>query len=130
MAITRFEDFDFWQQARTLCQKIFEISQNDNFARDYRLKDQINTSSGYVMDNIAEGFERGSNKEFIQFLFIAKASCAETSSQLYRALAFDRSYISQEKFDELYKIAEEIKKKMVSFINYLQKSDKQGFKYN
>ena len=81
--IAKFEDLAIWQNAREFCKHIFDLTQNSDFATAYKFKDQIRASSGSIMDNIAEGFERDGNKEFIQFLFIAKASCGETRSQLY-----------------------------------------------
>lgn len=70
-----FEDLNVWQKARIFCRKIFRITNYELFSKDYRLKDQLRASSGSIMDNIAEGFERDGNKEFIQFLQIAKGSC-------------------------------------------------------
>lgn len=94
MAIIRtFEDIESWVKARKLADEIFRISNRENMRRDFALKDQVNRSIGSVMDNIAEGFERGGNKEFIQYLFIAKGSAGETRSQLYRML--DRQCISK-----------------------------------
>lgn len=84
--IKTFEDLEIWQSSRLLCQEIYHIIENTNFKNNYRLCNQIDGSSGSIMDNIAEGFERNGNKEFIQFLSIAKASCGETGSQMYRFL--------------------------------------------
>jgi four helix bundle protein len=92
----KFEDIVGWQKARILCKLINEYSRKDSFSRDFKLISQIKGSSGSAMDNIAEGFERGGNKEFIQFLSFSKGSAGETKSQLYRAL--DNGYISQEEF--------------------------------
>ncbi len=125
--IKKFEDLEVWQKARSLCQEIFGITNQGTFVKDISLRRQINRSSGSIMDNIAEGFERGGNKEFIQFLFIAKASAAETRSQLYRAL--DRKHISQHKFNELYELSNQIGKMIMSFINYLKKTDIKGRKF-
>lgn len=128
MAIfTRFEDIRVWQKSRLLCHSIYQISNNSDLRKDYKLKDQINGSSGSVMDNIAEGFGRGGNTEFIQFLEISHASACETQSQLYRVL--DRKYIQQEVFEELYNLVDEIKKMILSLIKYLQSSEFKGPKF-
>jgi len=100
--VERFEDLKIWQLAREICQIIHKHSLKDHFSRDFKLVGQIKGSSGSIMDNIAEGFERDGNKEFIQFLSISKGSSGETRSQLYRAL--DSEYISQEEFDIAYKM--------------------------
>ena len=94
--IKQFEDLEIWKLAGILCQNVFEIATKSDLKTDYKLYNQINSSSGSIMDNIAEGFERNGNKEFIQFLSIAKASCGETRSQLYRIV--DRKYITSETF--------------------------------
>lgn len=126
-AIEKFEDMEIWQKARLICQSIFEIRENSNLKTDYKLYPQINGSSGSIMDNIAEGFERNGNKEFNQFLSIAKASCGETRSQLYRVL--DRKYISQEEFNIQYEKLVQLSKQIGGFMNYLQKSDYKGSKF-
>lgn len=125
--IKQFEDLEIWKLARALCQDIFEIAIASDLKKDYRLYHQINASSGSVMDNIAEGFERNGNKEFIQFLSIAKASCGETRSQLYRIL--DRKYITSETFEQFKTKTLVLSKKISAFINYLSKSDMKGSKY-
>jgi four helix bundle protein len=125
--ITCFEDLKVWQKARTLCQHISTIVREERFSKDYKLKDQINASSGSVMDNIAEGFGRSGNNEFINFLSIAKGSPLEVKSQLYRAL--DREYITKEKFDELVSIISEISKMISSLTIYLGKSNIKGPKF-
>ncbi|MDQ3394996.1 MAG: four helix bundle protein [Bacteroidota bacterium] len=127
-SIHKFEDLDCWKKGRTLCSKIHKCTLNIGFSKDFSLKDQITRASGSVMDNIAEGFERGGNKEFIQFLFIAKASCAEVKSQLYRAL--DRSYINEKEFQDNYIIAAEVSRLIKGLILYLNNSSKKGFKYD
>ena len=99
MKIERFEDLEIWQEARDLCKFVFSITLSDAFKKDFKFRDQIRASSGSIMDNIAEGFERGGNKEFIQFLYIAKGSCGETRSQSYRA--FDFQYLSNEEYPGL-----------------------------
>lgn len=125
--IKRFEDIQAWQIARILCSKIYVIGNETPLCNDYKLKNQINGSSGSIMDNIAEGFGRAGNNEFIQFLEIANASACETQSQLYRLR--DRNYISEEVFVELYALANESKNKIVALINYLKTSPLKGVKF-
>ena len=97
MKITRFEEIQAWQEARILVQMVYDaVKTNNDFQKDFRLVNQIQSASVSAMSNIAEGFSRKGNKEFIQFLFIAKSSAAEVQSQLYVAL--DQNYISQASF--------------------------------
>jgi four helix bundle protein len=95
--ITRFEDLEIWQEARRLAKLIHIVAVETDLKNDFRFRDQIKASSGSVMDNIAEGFERNGNLEFRQFLSIAKGSAGETRSQLYRAL--DCNYIKKKSFE-------------------------------
>lgn len=125
--LKKFEEIEAWQKARILCQEIFKISVETDLAKDYKLRDQVNASSGSVMDNIAEGFDRGGKLELINFLTISKGSAAEVKSQLYRL--WDRQYITKEKFDELYSLADEIGKMIGSWVSYLNKSDVKGLKF-
>lgn len=125
--IKTFEDLEIWQLSRLLCQEIYQIIENTNLKNNYRLCNQIDGSSGSIMDNIAEGFERNGNREFIQFLSIAKASCGETRSQLYRV--FDRNFISKDKFENLIEQTETLSKRIGAFINYLSNSEMKGSKY-
>jgi len=127
MKFERFEDLPIWQKARKLCKRIFVITLTDPFCSDFKLRDQIRSSSGSVMDNIAEGFERNGNKEFVQFLYIAKGSCGEARSQSYRA--FDYNYISAEVLDELINSTETLSEEIAGFINYLKNSGFKGDKY-
>ncbi len=126
--INNFEDLEIWQKARVYCKNIFRITNNEKFAKDYKLRDQIRASSGSVMDNIAEGFERNGNKEFIQFLFISKGSCGESRSQLFRA--FDNVYIERKEFDELVIEAKNLSQNISNFIKYLQQSEMKGSKFS
>jgi four helix bundle protein len=122
--ITKFEDLEVWQLARQQDKDLQEIILNTTLNKDYSLRNQISASSGSVMDNIAEGFERSGNYEFKNFLLIAKGSNGEFRSQLYRAL--DRKHISQEKFDFLYKKNLVIGNKLMTFIGYLHNSAIKG----
>ena len=125
--ITKFEDLEIWQEARKLTTEIFLISKETDLKQDFRFKEQIKASSGSVMDNIAEGFERDGNLEFRQFLSIAKGSAGETRSQIYRL--FDYEYISEEKFIELKIKYENLSGKIKNFITYLNKKDFKGNKF-
>ncbi len=125
--IERFEDLEVWQKARELCKLIYEYTLKVNFSKDFSLRDQIRKSSGSIMDNIAEGFDRGGKKEFIQFLYISKASSSETKSQLYRAL--DYNYITQDEFDVAYKKCTEIARMEAGLISYLQNTSLKGKKF-
>ena len=104
-----FEDIDVWQQAREFSKDIFQIMQAECLKTDYVLKDQISRSSGSIMDNIAEGYDRGGTKEFINFLSIAKGSSGESRSQLHRI--FDRKYIAEEQYKILCNKTHEIANK-------------------
>ncbi|WP_378104907.1 four helix bundle protein [Chryseobacterium sp. sg2396] len=125
--INKFEDLEIWQLDRELCREIYRIIEHTNLKNNFKLSNQIDGSSGSIMDNIAEGFERNGNKEFVQFLSIAKASCGETRSQLYRV--FDRNFISEETFKILREQTEILSRKISSFIKYLKMTDLRGTKY-
>lgn len=127
MSIKQFEDLEIWKLARILCNDIYNISQQTDLKNNYRLNNQIDGSSGSIMDNIAEGFERNGNKEFIQFLSISKASCGETRSQLYRVL--DRKFIDDDTFEKLKNQTEILSKQISRFITYLQNNELKGNKY-
>lgn len=86
LAIKYFEDLEVWKEARRLTNRIYRMTQDAKFSKDFGLRDQIQRAVVSIMSNIAEGFERGGNQEFIQFLYIAKGSCGEVRSQLYVAL--------------------------------------------
>lgn len=126
--IERFEDLEIWQLAREICKDIWNIIQNSPLQKDYKLREQINGASGSIMDNISEGFERDGNREFINFLSIAKASCGETRSQLYRCL--DRNHIDEETFKRISEKAILNSRKIKSFMIYLKNSDRKGSKYD
>jgi four helix bundle protein len=116
--IIRFEDLDCWKQARRLVKEIYKISKGKAFSKDLRLVGQIQGSAISVMANIAEGFIRKSDKEFIQFLFIALSSAAEVQSHLYVAL--DQDYICDEEFNALSQQAEVTSKMISGLIKYLR----------
>jgi four helix bundle protein len=119
MKISRFEDIDAWKESRKLVNSVYRaINESPRFCKDYRLSNQIQGAAISVMSNIAEGFSRRSNKEFIQFLFISKSSAAEVQSQLYVAL--DQNYIEKDLFKQIYNQAETISKMESGFIKYLQ----------
>ena len=125
--ITNYEDLEVWQIAREVCKKIFLITKERDFSKDFRFRDQIRSSAGSCMDNIAEGFERNGNKEFIQFLSIAKASIGETRSQLTRA--YDVDYISEEEYIDIKNDCIKLGNRIGGFIAYLKKSGIKGTKF-
>jgi four helix bundle protein len=125
--ISRFEDLDIWKKARSFCRNISRVAGYERFSHDFALRDQIRASSGSVMDNIAEGFERNGNREFVQFLYIAKGSCGESRSQLYRAL--DSGYLPDDDFNLLQQESLALSQNISGFINYLKSSEMKGFKY-
>jgi four helix bundle protein len=120
MKINSFEDLDCWQEARILVRKIYDATKEGNFRKDLRLTGQIQGAATSSMANIAEGFERRSDKEFVQFLYIAMASTAEVKSHLYVAL--DQAYIEKKQFDDIYEQAGKTAKMISSLIKYLRKS--------
>lgn len=118
MKITRFEEIEAWQEARKLVKLVYEaINKNDRFKKDYRLRDQATSAAVSVMSNIAEGFSRKSNKEFIQFLYISKSSSAEVQSIFYVVL--DLNYIDQQNFQTIYNQADKVSQLDSGFIKYL-----------
>lgn len=125
--ILKFEDLEIWRLAREICQNIESLVQNTNLKTNYSLKNQIDRSSGSIMDNIAEGFERNGNREFIQFLSIAKGSAGEVKSQSYRA--FDKKLISEEQHLKLNEMVELEKNKIGSMMNYLNNCEIKGLKF-
>jgi four helix bundle protein len=113
--------------SRAFSKEIFLITSYEKFSKDYKFKEQIRASSGSIMDNIAEGFERSGNKEFSQFLAIAKGSCGECRSQLHRS--FDYQYIESEEYEVLCQKSIEISKAIAAFMEYLKQSEIKGYKF-
>ena len=127
MAVKYFEDLEVWKEARRLTKEIYAATQDAKFSKDFGLRDQIRRAAVSVMSNIAEGFERGGNQEFIQFLYIAKGSCGEVRSQLYVAL--DQGYISRDQFDQMLNSFKRISGMLSSLIDYLKGSRMRGEKF-
>ncbi len=122
MKIKRFEDIEAWQLARELTLKVYELTREPPFAKDFGLKGQIQDAAGSSMHNTAEGFDSETNPEFIRFLRYAKRSCTEVQSQLYVAL--DNGYIRQEQFEAVYEQTRRTRAAIRGFINYLVKYNK------
>ncbi len=114
----RFEDIEAWQMGRQLVLEVYRITRDDVFSRDLGLKDQIRRASVSVMNNIAEGFERGSTPDFVKFLFIARGSAGEVRSLLY--VAKDLSYIAKSDFDTLSNMATRISACIHGLIKHLK----------
>lgn len=127
VAVRDFEDLAIFQKARELSKKIYPITQRGEFKNDFRFVQQIRAAAGSIMDNIAEGFERTGNKEFINFLYIAKGSCGEVRSQLIRAN--DNGYLTKEEYDELYTECRKLSAGIMNFIKEIKSSDLEGAKY-
>ena len=125
--IQTFEDIEAWQQARELTRKIYMISNQGAFSKDFGLRDQMRRASVSIMSNIAEGFERGGTGEFMQFLSTAKGSAGEIRAQLY--VAVDQSYIDNHTFEELLVLTQRISRMISGLMSYLRTSDMKGPKY-
>jgi four helix bundle protein len=125
--IEKFEDVVAWQRARELTKEIYAQTKNGAFAKDFGLKDQIQRASVSIMGNVAEGFDRGGDKEFLQYFSISKGSCAEVKSHLYAAL--DQQYLTTAQFTRLYKQADEVGRVLSGSMAYLRQSDLKGRKF-
>jgi four helix bundle protein len=125
--IEKFEDIIAWQKARVLTRDVYAATKAGLFAKDFGLRDQIQRAAVSTMGNIAEGFERGGNKEFGQFLSNSKGSCGEVKSHLYVAL--DQNYVTQDGFDHIYREADEVGRLLSGFMTYLRDSDLRGSKF-
>lgn len=115
--IKRFEDLEVWQEARIIVQHVYRATSDRDYSRDLSLRDQVRRAAVYMMANIVEGFSRRSNREFVQYLFIAKASAAEVQNHLYVAL--DQGYVSQEQFQRLYERIDRYARQVSALITYL-----------
>ena len=125
--IRSFQDLIAWQKARVLTANIYKATSQGSFARDFGLKDQIRRAAISILSNIAEGFERGGDKEFLQFLAVAKGSCGEVRAQLY--IAVDQVYLPQDLFEKLSENTEEIGRLISGMMKYLRNSELKGSKY-
>lgn len=125
--INRFEELEVWQEARLLNKSIWQLTQKEDFKSYFSLNEQLRRASISIMNNISEGFERNGNKEFVQFLSIAKGSTAEVKNMLYALL--DLELISQKEFEELNQASEKLRNKIAKLMNYLKTSDFKGSKF-
>ena len=125
--INKFEDIESWKRARRFANEVYRVTGTEKFARDFGLRDQIRRAAISILSNIAEGFERGGDNEFLQFLSIAKGSCGEARAQLY--IALDQAYISPSQFDILFKSANEMSQLIAGFMKYLRQSTLRGSKF-
>jgi len=120
MRIEKFEEMKVWQESRVLCKSIYFLTNKDNFRKDFGLKDQIQRASVSILANIAEGFERDSNKEFVKFLIYSKGSAGEVRTLLY--IALDLNYIDEIEFKQNYEKSISIITQLSNFIKYLRNS--------
>jgi four helix bundle protein len=119
MKIEHFEDLKTWQAARVLVNQVYDVTETGRFSKDFRLRDQLRGAAGSTMHNTAEGFDAGSDAEFIRFLKYSRRSASEVQSQLY--IALDRKYLNPEQFQQIYDQATQLKKLINGFIAYLRK---------
>ena len=126
-SVKDFEELAIFQKARELSKQIYPVTNREVFKSDYRFVQQIRAAAGSIMDNIAEGFERGGNKEFLNFLYIAKGSCGEVRSQLIRAN--DIGYLTPEEYKELYTECRKLSAGIMNFIKEIKASDLTGAKF-
>ena len=128
MPIKNFEELEIWKDARALTITIYLLTREPKFAKDFALRDQIRRAMVSIMSNIAEGFERGGNQEFIQFLYVAKGSCGEVRSQLY--VAMDQGYVDQKVVDDLLTSLKRLSIMIKHLVDHLKRSGMRGPKYN
>lgn len=125
--VEKFEDLEVWRLAREICSDVEALFETTALGKRYAMKDQMDRSSGSIMDNVAEGFGRGGNMEFRNFLGYSRGSCTELKSQLYRAR--DKKLISEEQFQKLSQKCEKEIAKITAFINFLNRSSLKGSKF-
>lgn len=128
MSAKKFEDLEVWMNAKDFAVLIYELTDQGDFKKDFGLKDQLRRASVSIVSNIAEGFERNGNKEFVQFLSIAKGSAGEVRAQLY--IAKELNYITEKDFNQLNEQISLVSKMLSGFMNYLKQSELKGSKYN
>lgn len=126
-SIERFEDIEAWKKGRSLASQVYQVTSSGEFARDFGLRDQVRRAAVSIPSNIAEGFERGGDEEFRQFLAHAKGSTGELKTHFY--IALDVGFIHRERFDPLYAQASEIGRMLGGLMKYLGKSSWRGSKY-
>lgn len=124
MKITKFEDIEVWKESRKLVNIVYDLTGKGLFQKDFGLKEQIQRAAVSCMSNVAEGFDSGTNQQFIQYLVYTRRSSSEVQSQLY--IAFDRAYITQSEFDKTYEQAKKVGKLANGFITYLRQKSKTG----
>jgi four helix bundle protein len=127
MQVRNFEDLEIWKDARALTREIYQLTKDLKFSKDFALRDQIRRAAVSIMSNIAEGFERAGNQEFIHFLYVAKASCGEVRSQLYVAL--DQSYVTSKDCDDASRSFRRLSIMISNLIDYLKRGGLKGSKY-
>ena len=127
MEVKNFEDLEIWKDARLLTKAIYRMTKDSGFAKDFALRDQIRRAAVSILSNIAEGFERGGNQEFIQFLYVAKASCGELRSQLYVTL--DQKYIDPQTANEMTMALKRLSTMIKHLVDHLKQSGMRGPKY-
>src|SRR5262245_39307246 len=125
--IRKFEDIESWKRARKLANEVYKVTGTGNFARDFGLRDQIRRAAVSILSNIVEGFERGGDNEFLQFLSVAKGSCGEAGAQLY--IALDQAYILPVQFKTLSNAASDVSQLICGLMKYLRQSSLRGSKY-
>lgn len=125
--VEKFEDLEVWKSAHEIARLVYEASSRERFARDFALVNQIRRAAISILSNIAEGFERNGDKEFVQFLLVAKGSCGEVRAQLYVAL--DQSYVDETSFDDIKGKLNETGRMLSGLIRYLRQSELLGSRY-